>query len=68
MLNVFAQVRLWCVNTAFTFLSVLLLQELVKHTHDAADKSNLKIALDAMKVSAVLMVNGLKILSNSWRI
>ncbi|CAN9502752.1 unnamed protein product [Ophioblennius macclurei] len=27
----------------------LLLQELVKHTHDPADKSNLKIALDAMK-------------------
>lgn len=27
----------------------LLLQELVKHTHDTADKSNLKIALDAMK-------------------
>ncbi|KAM3866282.1 guanine nucleotide exchange factor VAV3-like, partial [Diretmus argenteus] len=27
----------------------LLLQELVKHTHDAADKSNLKLALDAMK-------------------
>ncbi|XP_028329111.1 guanine nucleotide exchange factor VAV3-like isoform X2 [Gouania willdenowi] len=27
----------------------LLLQELVKHTHDAADKGNLKIALDAMK-------------------
>uniref|UniRef100_A0A7N8XRR3 Vav 3 guanine nucleotide exchange factor b n=1 Tax=Mastacembelus armatus TaxID=205130 RepID=A0A7N8XRR3_9TELE len=27
----------------------LLLQELVKHTHDAADKNNLKIALDAMK-------------------
>uniref|UniRef100_A0A3Q3FJ92 Osteoclast-stimulating factor 1 n=1 Tax=Labrus bergylta TaxID=56723 RepID=A0A3Q3FJ92_9LABR len=27
----------------------LLLQELVKHTHDAADKTNLKIALDAMK-------------------
>ncbi|KAM3604665.1 uncharacterized protein V6R79_014484 [Siganus canaliculatus] len=27
----------------------LLLQELVKHTHDATDKSNLKIALDAMK-------------------
>ncbi|XP_026006293.1 guanine nucleotide exchange factor VAV3-like isoform X3 [Astatotilapia calliptera] len=27
----------------------LLLQELVKHTQDAADKSNLKIALDAMK-------------------
>ncbi|XP_034744605.1 guanine nucleotide exchange factor VAV3-like isoform X2 [Etheostoma cragini] len=27
----------------------LLLQELVKHTPDAADKSNLKIALDAMK-------------------
>ncbi|XP_028986531.1 guanine nucleotide exchange factor VAV3-like isoform X6 [Betta splendens] len=27
----------------------LLLQELVKHTHDASDKSNLKIALDAMK-------------------
>uniref|UniRef100_A0A3Q3JXJ9 Osteoclast-stimulating factor 1 n=2 Tax=Monopterus albus TaxID=43700 RepID=A0A3Q3JXJ9_MONAL len=27
----------------------LLLQELVKHTHDAADKSNLKIALVAMK-------------------
>ncbi|XP_019131803.1 guanine nucleotide exchange factor VAV3 isoform X2 [Larimichthys crocea] len=27
----------------------LLLQELVKHTHDEADKSNLKIALDAMK-------------------
>uniref|UniRef100_A0A8D3C099 Vav 3 guanine nucleotide exchange factor b n=1 Tax=Scophthalmus maximus TaxID=52904 RepID=A0A8D3C099_SCOMX len=27
----------------------LLLQELVKHTHDSADKSNLKIALDAMK-------------------
>ncbi|XP_022613720.1 guanine nucleotide exchange factor VAV3-like isoform X2 [Seriola dumerili] len=27
----------------------LLLQELVKHTHDAADKSNLRIALDAMK-------------------
>ncbi|XP_078143763.1 guanine nucleotide exchange factor VAV3-like isoform X2 [Centroberyx gerrardi] len=27
----------------------LLLQELVKHTHDAADKSNLKMALDAMK-------------------
>uniref|UniRef100_A0A8C6ULT5 Vav 3 guanine nucleotide exchange factor b n=1 Tax=Neogobius melanostomus TaxID=47308 RepID=A0A8C6ULT5_9GOBI len=27
----------------------LLLQELVKHTHDAAEKSNLKIALDAMK-------------------
>ncbi|KAM6989223.1 guanine nucleotide exchange factor VAV3b isoform 2-T2 [Tautogolabrus adspersus] len=27
----------------------LLLQELVKHTNDAADKTNLKIALDAMK-------------------
>nr|XP_046178301.1 guanine nucleotide exchange factor VAV3b isoform X2 [Oncorhynchus gorbuscha] len=27
----------------------LLLQELVKHTPDAADKSNLKMALDAMK-------------------
>ncbi|XP_028283228.1 guanine nucleotide exchange factor VAV3-like isoform X2 [Parambassis ranga] len=27
----------------------LLLQELVKHTQDAAEKSNLKIALDAMK-------------------
>ncbi|XP_024860593.1 guanine nucleotide exchange factor VAV3 isoform X2 [Kryptolebias marmoratus] len=27
----------------------LLLQELVKHTHDASDKNNLKIALDAMK-------------------
>uniref|UniRef100_A0A672Z1H0 Vav 3 guanine nucleotide exchange factor b n=1 Tax=Sphaeramia orbicularis TaxID=375764 RepID=A0A672Z1H0_9TELE len=27
----------------------LLLQELVKHTHDAANKNNLKIALDAMK-------------------
>ncbi|KAG8014328.1 Guanine nucleotide exchange factor VAV3 [Nibea albiflora] len=27
----------------------LLLQELVKHTQDEADKSNLKIALDAMK-------------------
>ncbi|KAM4605318.1 guanine nucleotide exchange factor VAV3-like [Polymixia lowei] len=27
----------------------LLLQELVKHTHDASDKSNLKMALDAMK-------------------
>ncbi|XP_034559262.1 guanine nucleotide exchange factor VAV3-like [Notolabrus celidotus] len=27
----------------------LLLQELVKHTHDADDKTNLKIALDAMK-------------------
>ncbi|XP_057712824.1 guanine nucleotide exchange factor VAV3-like isoform X1 [Corythoichthys intestinalis] len=27
----------------------LLLQELLKHTHEAAEKSNLKIALDAMK-------------------
>uniref|UniRef100_A0A3Q3VYZ3 Uncharacterized protein n=1 Tax=Mola mola TaxID=94237 RepID=A0A3Q3VYZ3_MOLML len=27
----------------------LLLQELVKHTHDAMDKSNLRMALDAMK-------------------
>ncbi|XP_041718158.1 guanine nucleotide exchange factor VAV3 isoform X2 [Coregonus clupeaformis] len=27
----------------------LLLQELVKHTHDVADKSNLRMALDAMK-------------------
>ncbi|XP_078147675.1 guanine nucleotide exchange factor VAV3 [Centroberyx gerrardi] len=27
----------------------LLLQELVKHTHDSADKSNLRTALDAMK-------------------
>uniref|UniRef100_A0A8C4IEG9 Vav guanine nucleotide exchange factor 3 n=1 Tax=Dicentrarchus labrax TaxID=13489 RepID=A0A8C4IEG9_DICLA len=27
----------------------LLLQELVKHTHDAAEKSNLRMALDAMK-------------------
>uniref|UniRef100_H3C4M7 Vav guanine nucleotide exchange factor 3 n=1 Tax=Tetraodon nigroviridis TaxID=99883 RepID=H3C4M7_TETNG len=27
----------------------LLLQELVKHTHDATDKSNLRLALDAMK-------------------
>uniref|UniRef100_A0A8C7XK04 Guanine nucleotide exchange factor VAV3 n=1 Tax=Oryzias sinensis TaxID=183150 RepID=A0A8C7XK04_9TELE len=27
----------------------LLLQELVKHTNDAADRSNLRIALDAMK-------------------
>uniref|UniRef100_A0A8C6PVP8 Vav guanine nucleotide exchange factor 3 n=1 Tax=Nothobranchius furzeri TaxID=105023 RepID=A0A8C6PVP8_NOTFU len=27
----------------------LLLQELVKHTHDAAEKSNLRTALDAMK-------------------
>lgn len=47
------------VNTVHLFLSVVLQQELVKHTHDAADKSNLKIALDAMKVSAVLMENGL---------
>lgn len=46
-------------NIVHRFSSVLLQQELVKHTHDAADKSNLKIALDAMKVSAVLMVNGL---------
>lgn len=29
-------------------------QELVKHTHDAADKNNLKIALDAMKVRVPL--------------
>uniref|UniRef100_A0A8C9VMN5 Vav guanine nucleotide exchange factor 3 n=1 Tax=Scleropages formosus TaxID=113540 RepID=A0A8C9VMN5_SCLFO len=27
----------------------LLLQELVKHTHDVTDKSNLRLALDAMK-------------------
>lgn len=27
-------------------------QELVKHTHDTADKSNLRMALDAMKVGA----------------
>uniref|UniRef100_A0A674N1N5 Vav guanine nucleotide exchange factor 3 n=1 Tax=Takifugu rubripes TaxID=31033 RepID=A0A674N1N5_TAKRU len=27
----------------------LLLQELVKHTHDATDKGNLRLALDAMK-------------------
>ncbi|KAL1006670.1 hypothetical protein UPYG_G00075170, partial [Umbra pygmaea] len=27
----------------------LLLQELVKHTHDAGDKSNLRLSLDAMK-------------------
>lgn len=47
-----------CVNLVHHFFHVLLHQELVKHTHDAADKSNLKIALDAMKVSAVLMVNG----------
>lgn len=45
-------------NSTHPFLSVLLEQELVKHTHDAADKSNLKIALDAMKVSAVLNING----------
>lgn len=41
------------------FLSLSLLplwQELVKHTHQAADKSNLNIALSAMKVSAMLMV------------
>lgn len=25
-------------------------QELVKHTHDTTDKSNLRLALDAMKV------------------
>lgn len=42
------------------FGSVLLQQELVKHTYDAAEKSNLKIALDAMKVSAALTVNGLQ--------
>lgn len=48
----------FCVNLVHHFFYVLLYQELVKHTHDAADKSNLKIALDAMKVSAVLMVNG----------
>ncbi|XP_061614390.1 guanine nucleotide exchange factor VAV3 isoform X2 [Phyllopteryx taeniolatus] len=30
----------------------LLLQELVKHTHDATDKSNLRKALDAMKFSS----------------
>lgn len=34
------------------FSVLFLCQELVKHTHDAADKSNLKIALDAMKASA----------------
>uniref|UniRef100_A0A3Q2CX39 Osteoclast-stimulating factor 1 n=1 Tax=Cyprinodon variegatus TaxID=28743 RepID=A0A3Q2CX39_CYPVA len=37
----------------------LLLQELVKHTHDAADKTNLKIALDAMKDLA-MYVNEVK--------
>lgn len=35
------------------FRFVVLQQELVKHTHDTADKSNLKIALDAMKVSVI---------------
>ncbi|XP_051543198.1 guanine nucleotide exchange factor VAV3-like isoform X1 [Myxocyprinus asiaticus] len=37
----------------------LLLQELVKHTHDATDKSNLRQALDAMKDLA-LYVNEVK--------
>ncbi|XP_077581104.1 guanine nucleotide exchange factor VAV3-like isoform X1 [Stigmatopora nigra] len=37
----------------------LLLQELLKHTHDSAEKSNLKIALDAMKDLAQF-VNELK--------
>lgn len=39
--------------------SVFSQQELVKHTYDAADKGNLKIALDAMKVSAALSVDDL---------
>lgn len=43
------------VNLVHDFHSVLLRQELVKHTSDAAEKSNLKIALDAMKVSAALL-------------
>lgn len=45
-------------NLVLDFGSFLLQQELVKHTYDAAEKSNLKIALDAMKVSAALPVNG----------
>ncbi|KAM9416639.1 guanine nucleotide exchange factor VAV3-like [Salvelinus alpinus] len=38
-------------HTHFVFLCFVLIQqqELVKHTHDAADKSNLRMALDAMK-------------------
>lgn len=35
-------------QTAFT--ACLCPQELVKHTHEASDKSNLRLALDAMKV------------------
>lgn len=46
------------VNLVLDFGSFLLQQELVKYTYDAAEKSNLKIALDAMKVSAALPVNG----------
>lgn len=38
-------------------LGVALHQELVKHTHDAADRSNLKMALDAMKVSTALKIS-----------
>lgn len=38
-------------GNATRLCSALFWQELVKHTHDAAERSNLKIALDAMKVS-----------------
>lgn len=35
-------------------------QELVKHTHDATDKSNLRMALDAMKVKLLACFPPLK--------
>lgn len=38
--------------TSCSVVFLLVRQELVKHTYDAAERSNLKIALDAMKVSA----------------
>lgn len=36
-------------------------QELVKHTHDATDKSNLRLALDAMKVPFPSMLSSAQV-------
>lgn len=38
-------------NLRKALLTCVFKQELVKHTHDPTEKANLKLALDAMKVS-----------------
>lgn len=51
----------------FDWFCNVFLQELVKHTTDLTDKENLRIALDAMRVSVCLCVR-YRLVHSSWSV